>query len=139
MDDDQLFQVELKAEPFWMLAACMFVNLTMWTSAKPIFLKVKKRWPTPEAVSQADRDELMRMIRPLGLYGIRSTKLIAMAAHWCDEPPKTAADVMKIYGCGKYAADSWAIFVEGRLDVEPEDLKLRYYLQEAKEKGAEAP
>jgi hypothetical protein len=31
-------------------------------------------------------------------------------------------------GCGKYAADSWAVFVEGRTDVEPDDGKLNWYI-----------
>ncbi|KKK75781.1 hypothetical protein LCGC14_2870280 [marine sediment metagenome] len=36
-------------------------------------------------------------------------------------------------GCGKYAADSWAIFMEGRLDVEPNDGKLNWYLDKERQ------
>ena len=48
----------------------------------------------------------------------------------------TVGDVLTLPGCGRYAADSWAIFVEGRLDVSPSDGKLNWYV-ETKVKKAE--
>lgn len=38
--------------------------------------------------------------------------------------------MLRLSGCGRYASDSWAIFVEERRDVEPTDGKLKWYLQE---------
>jgi len=56
-----------------------------------------------------------------------------MAKAWLQGRPTCYDDVLKFPGCGKYAADSWAIFVEGRTDVEPSDGKLNWYLDKLEE------
>lgn len=128
-----LFQESLYREPFWMLVACSLVNQTTWKSAEPVFEKIKATWPTPEDLERADPNALYRMVQRLGFGKLRSIRLPAMAAFYINVQPKTAEDVMKLPGCGKYAHDSWAIFVDGRRDVEPTDKELLAWLD--KEKG----
>ena len=129
-----LFQESLCKEPFWMLVACSLVNQTTWRSAEPVFEKIRQTWPTPEELEKADPAVLYRMVQRLGFGKLRSVRLPAMAAYYLFVNPKKAEDVMKLPGCGKYAHDSWAIFVDGRMDVEPTDKELIAWL-ERKQRG----
>lgn len=127
-----LFQEELKKDPFWMLVACSLVNLTTWKSAEPVFEKIRRDWPTPEDLEKADPNKIFKYVQKLGFGQIRKDRLPAMAAMWLFRKPETAKDVMMLPGCGKYAADSWAIFVEGRRDVSPTDKELIAWLEKEK-------
>jgi adenine-specific DNA glycosylase len=118
--------------PFWMLVACILVNRTQWATAKPVFDLVRFKWPSPEHLAEADLRSLKPAVKGLGLYTRRSRDLRGMARRWLDGIPRTAEDVMELPGCGKYAADSWAIFVEGRTDVHPDDGKLTWYMKRRK-------
>ena len=84
----------------------------------------------PIRLSEARAVDLHDCLRPLGLWRKRAITLPRLADAWLQGPPKTCKDVLKLPGCGKYAADSWAIFIEGRTDVEPNDGKLNWYLGE---------
>lgn len=130
-----LFQECLKYEPFWMLVACILVNRTKWTAAEPVLAAVRERWPTTHRLSWADQGELEEVLRPLGFGRQRAGRLIDLAKEWQriyvfenQRRVRTADEVLKLPGCGKYAADSWAIFVEERLGVKPTDRALKEYL-----------
>ncbi len=112
-----------------MLVACCLVNRTTWQVAGPVHDRIYWRWPTPEHLAEADLRSLRPMVKHLGLVTARSRHLRLMARRWLEGPPETAEEVMGFPGCGKYAADSWAIFVEGRTDVHPDDGKLTWYMK----------
>lgn len=116
-------------DPFWMLVACQLVNLTTWRQAKPVLWWLRHEYADEWGLAKARSADLRRMLRPLGLWRRRARTLVAMARAWTTSPPLTAEDVMRLPGCGRYAADSWAIFVEGRRDVSPSDRRLRWYLE----------
>ena len=84
---------------------------------------------TPQNLAMAEPERLQRPLRPLGLFKRRAIILPRFANAWLLARPRTYDDVMQMPGCGKYAADSWAIFVEDRVDVEPKDGKLNWYLE----------
>lgn len=128
--DGFLFQERLLEEPFWMLVACSLVNRTTWDVARRAFESIRAAWPTPSELASADPAELEGPLRPLGLWRQRARRLPLLAQAWLASPPSTAADVGRLPGCGRYAADSWAIFVEGRPDVDPTDGKLNWYLDQ---------
>lgn len=90
--------------------------------------RLKLRYRTPERLALAEPEDLHDLLRPLGLWRQRSSSLVKMAQSWYHPQPETADDVRKLPGCGKYAADSWAIFIENRVDVDPRDGKLNWYL-----------
>jgi endonuclease III len=131
--DGELFQQRLMETPFWMLVACSLVNLTTWYQAKPALEAILERYGTPEALARAAPEDLHDVMRPLGLWRRRSVTLVKLAARWLELPPGRV-NIMKLPGCGQYAADSWAIFVEGRTDVDPTDGKLSWYLRQLREK-----
>lgn len=119
------FQVSLASDPFRMLVACVLVNRTRWSQAKPVFDEIFRRWPTVNDLAAARVSDLTDVVRPLGMWNARALNLVCMAMAWV----YGQRCVMKLPGCGKYAADSYAIFVEGRRDVEPTDRVLRAWLE----------
>lgn len=112
-----------------MLVACSLVNLTTWQQAKPALEAIEARYGCPEKLSRAHPGELHDVLRPLGLWRRRSISLVGLAARWLEVDP-SRVNIHSLPGCGKYAADSWAIFMEGRTDVEPSDGKLSWYLEQ---------
>lgn len=125
----ELFQERLRETPFWMLVACSLVNLTTWRQARPALDWLMARYPTPEALSAARPEDLHEALQPLGLWRRRAVSLVRLAGRWLEVDPGSVK-IESLPGCGKYAADSWAIFVEGRTDVDPTDGKLTWYLQQ---------
>jgi hypothetical protein len=102
-----------------MLVACALLNRTHGRQVRPMVDGLFSRWPTPRGMAAAGRG-LERYVKPLGLWRRRAALLRRLSRQW-----RTPGQCP---GVGKYALDSWAIFVEGRLDVRPDDGKLRPYL-----------
>ncbi len=128
-----LFQESLNKDPFWMLVACVLVNRTKWMQAEPVFEKIRERWPTPFDLGGAPVIELEKLVQPLGFFKRRSVSIGSLARAYVEGPPRNAEEVMELPGCGKYASDSWAIFVDGRRDVEPTDIELKAWLARSEE------
>lgn len=115
-----------------MMVACVMVNRATWSVAAGVLEDVRRRWPTHGALSRAGLAELASVMRRLGFQNQRAHKLKALARAWSKlGPPRDAEDALGYPGLGRYAADSWAIFVEGRTDVKPTDGRLVWYLQES--------
>jgi len=112
-----------------MLVACSLVNRTTWGKARVVHSRLKLRYRTAGGLAAAAPEDLHDALRPLGLWRQRSRSLVALARSFCDRRPRTAGEVARLPGCGKYAADSWAIFIEGRTDVRPDDGKLGWYMR----------
>lgn len=125
----RLFQQDLLDEPFWMLAACSLVNLTTWDVAREALAWLRGRYVHPAVLAVAREEDLHEALRPLGLWRRRARSLIKLAMAYQAAPPRTSDDVLRLPGCGAYAAASWAIFQEGRTDVETRDGKLLWHLQ----------
>jgi endonuclease III len=129
----RLFQEDLLADPFWMIVACSLVNLTTWDQARPAFEWLRRRYVAPSVLAAARPEDLHDALRPLGLWRRRAISLVRLAQAWVRSPPKTSQDVMKLPGCGKYAADTWAIFMDGQTDLNVTDGKLWWFLDQLRE------
>lgn len=77
-------------------------------------------------MSIANPEELAQILRPLGFYNRRARTLIKFSVEWIDKDWQHPSE---LYGIGEYAAASWDIFYENRLDIEPKDGVLVKYLQ----------
>ena len=55
---DRLFQEDLRTEPFWMLVACVLVNVTRWAQARPVLDGIRATWPTAAGLAAADLSEV---------------------------------------------------------------------------------
>ncbi|KAI0484905.1 hypothetical protein GGR56DRAFT_680789 [Xylariaceae sp. FL0804] len=83
-----LVQEELAGDPFRLLIAVTFLIRTTGKSAMPVFWRLMDRWPTPEALVIADRDEIVAMIKHLGFGAVRAAKIQKYARLWIEEPPR---------------------------------------------------
>lgn len=126
----KLFQETWRRRPFWMLVGCVLVNRATWAKAEHAHKVIMEMWPTPRHLRDADPVDLANVVRPLGFQNRRTSSLINLAEHWCAKGrPFHVIEPGELPGCGKYAADSWAIFVIGRRDVTPTDKKLKEYME----------
>lgn len=123
-----LIQEELRDQPWRLLVACMMLNLTNIKQVRPVIEAFFDRFPTPELAAEANQAELAELIRSLGFYNRRSVSIIKLSRAYIG----TWTDVTKLPGVGKYAADSYRIFVEGKMDVIPTDKKLAKYIDWAR-------
>jgi len=127
-----LLQEQIYDDPWKIFVCCIFCNLTKRRTSEPYFWETIKRWPTPKALSNADEQELLNLIAPLGLSERRMRALKRMSddyinLDWKDDPKC-------LYGIGKYASDAYQIFCAGNWqNVEPKDGALVNYHNYLKE------
>jgi len=125
-------QLELVEQPWRMLLVCSALNLTSWRQVDPVMERFFTRWPDPHTFLQSTHDEVVDVIRPLGLYNRRAQTWRKLTAAWLSLQNPSNREVSKLPGVGQYALDSWRIFIERDLTVEPEDRVLRAWIQEAR-------
>lgn len=118
-----LIQEELRSEPWKLLVACVMLNLTNIVQVRPVIDRFFGLFPDPGEAAKADEVMLADLLRPLGLHNRRAKTIIKLSRAFQDG----WTDVRRLPGVGKYAADSYKMFVEGSLDVDPADKKLRKY------------
>jgi methyl-CpG-binding domain protein 4 len=121
-----LIQESLWEDPWKIFVACIFCNLTKRVDAEPYMWKFFDVYPNAESAAAANKEDVQRMIQPLGLSDRRSRALIRMSndyikLQWRDTPEL-------LYGIGKYASDAYRIFCLGSWrDVTPKDHALNDY------------
>jgi hypothetical protein len=84
-----------------------------------------EKWPTAQAMKDADEKELAECIRSLGMQNKRTNTLKRFSKEWLEK----WEDPSSLYGIGKYAKDSWKIFYQDAIDIEPSDHVLKDYLE----------
>jgi len=117
--------------PWRVIVLCSLLNKTPKESVARIMGGLFERWPTPRAMRNSGPD-LETLFRPLGL-GYRKAKMLRRMSADYDQGVPAA----ECRGVGQYARDALAIFVDGRLDVEPDDGKLGLYLEWARSRAKE--
>jgi len=76
-------------------------------------------------LAEADLEDLQKLIKPLGMWRRRARTLKRFSEEYLLGGWNTAKD---LYGCGKYADDSWQIFCQGVWrSVDPDDHALNMY------------
>jgi methyl-CpG-binding domain protein 4 len=126
-----MFQERFRLDPFWMLVGCILVNRASWSQAEASHEELRRRWPTPFDLAAASPPDVEPVVAQVGFGRQRAARLVRFARDWCLHRPEDAGEVLRMHGCGRYAADSWAIFVEGRTDLTPSDHHLAAYLEKS--------
>ena len=108
-----------------MLTCCMLLNLTNRKQVDTVRDELFSRYPTPQDMMNANQSELADLLKPLGLYNRRAKSLIKMSKGYV----KGFKDVSELYGIGQYANDSWEIFQNNNIKVNPTDKVLLEYLR----------
>lgn len=120
-----IIQQEFQHDPWKMLIGCIMLNQTSNKNVRQVIYTFFDRWPSPQSVIEASPDEIREHIRPLGFYNLRTNRIIRFCHEYIN---KTFTKASELYGIGKYADDSYEIFIKGNLDVQPTDKILRRYL-----------
>ena len=109
-----------------MLICCLMLNLTSYKQVLPIIDGFFERWPNAKSASEANEEEMKEYLKSLGMYNKRAKTIIRMSQQFLEGFARTK----DLYGCGKYAADSAAIFYEGKWRaVAPRDGAFKRYMQ----------
>lgn len=130
-----LFQERWRRRPFWMAAGSLLVNKTQWKNAKAVHAALVARYRTHGGLARASLPEVESIVRGLGLGKQRAKNLVGFARAYSlrkayvGRRPLSSFEIGQMPGCGKYATDSWAIFVEGVRPPGVEDKKLLHYLK----------
>jgi len=121
---------DLLQERFWpdgwkVLVVCLMLNQTSRKQVEPMIHDFFHRFPTPESVVDADDSELLDLISPLGLSNRRLKTLKRFSEEFVTKSWKEASE---LYGVGKYADDTYRIFIRGEwMSVQPDDHALVDY------------
>lgn len=132
-----IIQEELRTEgskhwSFWMLVACILMNRARGSRAREILPILRDRCvDSPGRLALLEVGDIYDLLRPLGFGKRRALFILELARHFAFGrwPPESYVDVLGLPGCGAYASDSWAIFVEDRLDTRASDKELIRYLE----------
>jgi methyl-CpG-binding domain protein 4 len=126
MSPYELLQEIYHSDPWKSQVCCILLNCTRRVQVDRVRDELFRRYPDAVEMSTADPSELSQLLKPLGFYNRRAKTLIKFSFDWID---KDWQHPKELYGIGQYAADSWDIFYENRLDIEPNDGVLVKYLQ----------
>lgn len=95
------------ATPYEVIVAEMFLAVTRTQVVAKVYDDFIDRFPTPEALRQAEREELVDIIRPLGMYNRRADALLNLAEHLEDgSVPDTYEELRELPRIGRYTANA---------------------------------
>jgi len=124
--DDLMVQQQIDGAWQHMIGVIM-LNQTGRKSVKTVLPEFLSRWPTPEKFLESYEEEVMYIIRPLGMCTVREHRIRRMTIEFLNWDGN---DATKLYGIGKYGSDSYEIFFKNNYAVEPTDKELKRYLEE---------
>ena len=105
--------------------AVIMLNQTGRKQVKVILPEFLQKWPDDIGFLRSTDDEVMEVIKPLGMYRRRALSLRKMTIDW---QTWDGDDATKLYGIGRYGSDSYEIFFKNRRDLIPTDHELCRYL-----------
>ena len=121
-----LIQERYLGDTWKMMVCCIFLNLTTRTQLEKIVNEFFMRWPDADAFLQAKKREVIRLIKPLGLYNRRYKNLKGFSEDFSALSP---SNIPKMRGIGRYASDCYKLMCLNDLSVTPNDHALREYRQ----------
>ena len=108
------------------MVAVICLNQTYRKQVKEILPQVLHKWPTPEKMARAPLNTLQRLIKPLGMWRVRSRRIIQMSREFLSWDGQDAAE---LHGIGRYGSDSYKIFFKKQYNIKVTDKELRKYLR----------
>lgn len=141
-DGRGLMQERLRHRPWALLVGCVLYNMVHGERAWLILSTLLTRWPEPaDLVAEHRRqpfgveEELERMLTPLGLQRVRARRVVDLTYAWHASSVDVVSGRVRVEslpGCGRYAAESFELFVKGRLMSRSVDKELRRYIRWAR-------
>lgn len=135
--EPQLLQLRFKEDPWRLLVGCILLNRTQRKQVDRVIDDLFSEYPTATAMECARTADVQEILRPLGLSAQRAHRLVEFSYGWnalllevskqegVMSRDEFLARLGRCAGVGKYALDSYRIFVfdEWR-EVAPEDKEL---------------
>eukprot|EP01026_Neomeris_dumetosa_P052301 TRINITY_DN46239_c0_g1_i3.p1 TRINITY_DN46239_c0_g1~~TRINITY_DN46239_c0_g1_i3.p1 ORF type:complete len:264 (+),score=31.86 TRINITY_DN46239_c0_g1_i3:52-792(+) len=120
-----LIQEQLYKDPWKVLVACMMLNRTSGRQVHGVIWDLFKLCPSAEEALNVSKDEIVEVIRPLGIHTKRANDMLVMSEQYLHKDWKSP---LELHGVGKYAADAYWIFCKGKWrEVQPRDKELNKY------------
>ena len=127
MNDHLMVQQQLRA-PYkkWKhMVAVMCLNLTYRKQVKTVLPKLFKKYPNPVAFIRGRQKTQENLLKPLGMWKVRTKRLRNMSVEFLSWDGKEASD---LHGIGKYGSDSYQIFFMDNIPPNVKDKELRKYI-----------
>jgi endonuclease III len=123
--------VQQQIEGAWQhMVAVICLNQTYRKQVKEILPQLFHRWPTPEKMVRAPLNRLERLIKPLGMWRVRSRRIKQMSREFLSWDGQDAAE---LHGIGRYGSDSYRIFFKKQYNIKVTDKELKKYLKHKKQ------
>jgi len=103
----------------------MCLNLTYRKQVKEILPKLFKKYPNPVSFIRGRQKTQENLLRPLGMWKVRTKRLRSMSVEFLSWDGKDASD---LHGIGKYGSDSYQIFFQNIIPANVQDKELRKYI-----------
>ncbi len=127
MVDDLMVQQQLRG-PYkkWKhMVAVMCLNLTYRKQVKTVLPKLFKKYPNPVAFIRGRLKTQENLLKPLGMWKVRTKRIRNMSVEFLSWNGKDASD---LHGIGKYGSDSYQIFFKNSIPPNVQDKELRKYI-----------
>ena len=127
MVDDLMVQQQIKAphKKWKHMVGVMCLNLTYRKQVKIILPKLFKRYPNPKAYLRGRLKTQQELLKPLGMWEVRSKRIRKMTEQYLAWDGKDASELHEI---GKYGSDSYQIFFCDRIPPNVQDKELKKYI-----------
>ena len=120
----RLIQHDYLDDPWKMLVCCILLNQTTNQQVRKVLDPLFELMPNPETCVSVDPLKISEIIKPTGFYNIKASRIQKLSQKWIEG----FSDPRDLPGVGKYAMESWDIFVNKKTDFTPSDKKLKMYL-----------
>lgn len=101
------------------------LNQTNNKQVRRVIYDFFERYPNPQSISKLSIPDITERLRPLGFYNRRAKTILQFSHEYIN---KQFENISELYGIGKYASDSYEIFINGNTNVTPTDKILIRYL-----------
>ena len=120
-----LIQESLWPNEWKILVSCLLLNQTTRRQVDKVIDRLFRAYPEPNSMSKANDKELKSIITSLGMSNKRTKTLKRFSQEYLSKDWDMPID---LYGCGKYANDTWLIFCKGEWkSTNPNDHALNNY------------
>ena len=120
--------VQQQVDNAWQhMVGVICLNQTHRKQVKRILPDFFRRWPTHISILQDTREDVEKMIAPLGMRRVRSERIYRMSEQFESWNGK---DATELYGIGKYGSDSYRLFYKNEIPENVGDHELKRYIAE---------
>ncbi len=125
MSPYELLQEIYYYNPWKSMVCCILLNRTKRAQVDRVREELFRTYNDALDMADADPETLAKILQPLGFQNKRAKTLIKFSEDWVS---KDWIDPKDLHGVGQYAADSYDIFYNNRLDLNPNDGVLVKYV-----------